>query len=163
MTYLALVKTPLRLKFSILLSVLLSCSLFGLASYADTPAFKCQENGKTIFSQTPCKGVPSTPIEIKTSQIPEEETQRALKRHQHRLSESQKNQKARDREFAKEETASRRIASKNASKKKQCENLQMKSKWAKEDLRSTQPKGEMKAQKNLKRAQERADFVCKNT
>nr|WP_315484746.1 hypothetical protein [uncultured Undibacterium sp.] len=162
MTYLTFVKIQLRLKLSIMLSVLLSFYLFSLASYADTPAFKCQENGKTIFSQTPCKGVPSTPIEIKTSQIPEEETQRALKRHQHRLSESNKNQKVRDREFAKQEAASRRIASKNASEKKQCENLQMKSKWAKEDLRSTQPKGEMKAQVKLKRAQEKADLACKN-
>jgi hypothetical protein len=162
MSYLALVKTQLNFKISMLLSVLLSCSFLSLSSYADTPAFKCQENGKTIFSQTPCKGVPSTPIEIKTSQIPEEETQRALKRHQHRLSESNKNQKASDREFAKQEAASRRIASKNANAKKQCENLQMKSKWAKEDLRGSQPRGEMKAQVKLKRAQEKADLVCKN-
>ncbi|MFC0350718.1 hypothetical protein [Undibacterium danionis] len=144
------------------LSLALSSFFFSLSSYADTPAFKCQENGKTIFSQTPCKGMQSTPIDIKTTQIPEEETQRALKRHQHRLSESNKNQKARDREFAKQEAASRRIASKNAQAKKQCESQQLKTKWAKEDLRSTQPKGEMKAQAKLKRAQEKADLVCKN-
>jgi hypothetical protein len=144
------------------LSLALSSFFFSLSSYADTPAFKCQENGKTIFSQTPCKGMQSTPIEIKTTQIPDEETQRALKRHQHRLSESNKNQKARDREFAKQEAASRRIASKNAQAKKQCENQQLKTKWAKEDLRSTQPKGEMKAQAKLKRAQEKADLICKN-
>ena len=144
------------------LSLVLSSFFFSLSSHADTPAFKCQENGKTIFSQTPCKGMQSTPIDIKTTQIPEEETQRALKRHQHRLSESNKNQKTRDREFAKQEAASRRIASKNAQAKKQCENQQLKTKWAKEDLRSTQPKGEMKAQAKLKRAQEKADLICKN-
>jgi Skp family chaperone for outer membrane proteins len=155
MSYFALLKLSLSLVI---------CSLFlSLSSHADTPAFKCQENGKTIFSQTPCKGMQSTPIEIKTSQIPEEETQRALKRHQHRLSESNKNQKASDREFAKQEAASRRNASKNANTRKQCENLQMKSKWAKEDLRSTQPRGEMKAQVKLKRAQEKADLACKNS
>jgi len=144
------------------LSLALSSFFFSPSSHADTPAFKCQENGKTIFSQTPCKGMQSTPIDIKTTQIPEEETQRALKRHQHRLSESNKNQKARDREFAKQEAASRRVASKNAQAKKQCENQQLKTKWAKEDLRSTQPKGEMKAQAKLKRAQEKADLICKN-
>lgn len=162
MSYFALVKTRISFKVAVTLSLLLSCSLLSPPSLADTPAFKCQENGKTIFSQTPCKGMNSTPIAIKSNQIPEEETQRALKRHQLRLSESNKNQKARDREFAKQEAASRRIASKNANAKKQCENLQMKSKWAKEDLRGTQPRAEMKAQVKLKRAQEKADLACKN-
>jgi hypothetical protein len=151
-----------RALLSLHLSLAFCSFFFSLSSHADTPAFKCLDNGKTLFSQTPCKGVPSTPIDIKTSDIPEQETQRAFKRHQLRLSESNKNQKIRDREDAKQEANYRRIASKNASTKKQCDAMQMKSKWAKEDLRSTQPKGEMKAQLKLKRAQEKADLVCKN-
>lgn len=151
------------LNLNLSLSLAFSSFFFSLFSHADTPAFKCLDNGKTIFSQTPCKGMQSTPIDIKTNDIPEEETQRALKRHQHRLSESNKNQKIKDREDAKQEASYRRIASKNASSKKQCDAMQMKSKWAKEDLRSTQPKGEMKAQLKLKRAQEKADLACKNT
>jgi hypothetical protein len=131
--------------------------------FADTTAFKCQENGKTIFSQHPCKSGTSTAIDIKTIAPSADEQLAAQKAHKQRISAIGKLEKTRERDDAKHEAISRRAANKAAAARKRCEAQQLQTKWAKEDLKNTQPKGEMKAQQKLKRAQERADFVCKDT
>lgn len=130
---------------------------------ADTPAFKCQENGKTIFSQHPCKTGISTAIDIKTIAPSAEDQIAAQKAHKQRMSAIGKLEKTRERDDAKHEAINRRLANKAAAARKRCEAQQLQTKWAKEDLKNTQPKGEMKAQQKLKRAQERADLVCKDT
>ncbi len=131
--------------------------------FADTTAFKCQENGKTIFSQHPCKSGTSTAIDIKTIAPSADEQLAAQKAHKQRISAIGKLEKTRERDDAKHEAISRRAVNKAAAARKRCEAQQLQTKWAKEDLKNTQPKGEMKAQQKLKRAQERADFVCKDT
>lgn len=131
--------------------------------FADTTAFKCQENGKTIFSQHPCKSGNSTAVDIKTIAPSADEQVAAQKAHKQRMSAIGKLEKIRERDDAKHEAFSRRAANKAVAARKRCEAQQLQTKWAKEDLKNTQPKGEMKAQQKLKRAQERADFVCKDT
>lgn len=132
------------------------------AASADTPAFKCQDNGKTIFSQTPCKSGTSTAIDIKTIAPSEQEQHAAQNAHQQRLKTLSKLEKSRHKDDAKQDAINRRLASQAASKRKHCEAKQLQAKWAKEDFKNTQPKAEMKARQKLKRAEEKAELVCKN-
>ncbi|MBC3874395.1 hypothetical protein [Undibacterium flavidum] len=132
------------------------------SAIADTPAFKCQDNGKIIFSQTPCKSGTSTVIDIKTIRPSEQEQHAAQNAHQQRLKIVSKLEKSRHKDDAKQDAINRHIASQAASARKHCEAKQLQAKWAKEDLKNTQPKAEMKARQKLKRAEEKADLVCKN-
>jgi hypothetical protein len=144
------------------LAIILTFLLQSTFAFADTPAFKCQENGRTIFSQHPCKSGTSTAIDIKTIAPSAEEQLAAQKAHKQRISAIGKLEKTRERDDARHEAISRRAANKAAAARKRCDAQQLQAKWAKEDLKNTQPKGEMKAQQKLKRAQERADFICKD-
>lgn len=149
------VSTMLFLSFSFSL-------IFANAANADTPAFKCLDNGKTVFSQTPCKGGTSTAIDIKTIHPSEQEQHAAQNAHQQRLRTLSKLEKSRHKDEAQQDTINRRLASQAASARKRCEAKQLQTKWAKEDLKNTQPKAEMKARQKLKRAEEKADLVCRN-
>ncbi len=142
--------------------------LFGLfyagtyTAHADTSAHKCIDNGKTFYSQLPCKGSEAKLVDVRSNTPSDEAIQNAVKAQHQRQVESNKLQKTREREEAKEASKNRAIAKRMESEQKQCEAQQQKAKWAKEDLDRTQPKGEMKAQAKLKRANERAALTCKN-
>ena len=143
-------------------------ALFGLVfwstlSFAETYAYKCQVSGRTVFSQYPCKTGTSTAVGIKTDAPTAGDQLAAQKKHAQRLTAIRKLEKVRERDDAKYDAINRRLAVKAAAARKRCEAQQLQAKWAKEDLKKTQPKGEMKAQQKLKRAQERADLVCKDT
>ncbi|MBR7798714.1 hypothetical protein [Undibacterium fentianense] len=129
---------------------------------ADTAVFKCIENGKTIFSQVPCKGVLSTPVDIKTTAPTPADQLEAKKTYQRTLKEMRQLEKSRHQAESQQAAIDRQLSNKAAARNKRCEAQQMKSKWAKEDVKNSQPRNEMKAQQKLKRAQEKAEFVCKN-
>lgn len=143
--------------------VLFWLSLCTTLSFAETYAYKCQDNGRTIFSQHPCKTGTSTAVGIKTTAPTAGEQLAAQHQHTQRLTAIRKLEKVRERDEAKQDAINRRAAVQAAAAKKRCDAQQMQTKWAKENLKNTQPKGEMKAQQKLKRAQERADFVCKQS
>lgn len=128
---------------------------------ADTSVYKCTAEGKTSYSQLPCKSGEHKLVDIKTIAPSEEAVTDATKAHDQRLSESKKLQKVRESAEAKDASKNRAIAKRLESEQKQCDAQVLKEKWAKEDLNRTQPKGEMKAQARLKRAKERTALACK--
>ncbi|MFZ6817664.1 hypothetical protein [Undibacterium sp. Ji22W] len=150
------------MKFFVSMMLFLSLNLNFRSATADTPAYKCQENGKTIFSQIPCRGGTSTAIDIKTIRPSEQEQHAAQNAHQQRLKTLSKLEKKRHQDDAKQDAINRHLANQAAGARKRCEAKQLQTKWAKEDLKNTQPKAEMKARQKLKRAEEKADLVCKN-
>jgi hypothetical protein len=145
------------------LSVLVALFFCTTLSFAETYAYRCQVDGRTVFSQHPCNKGTSTAVGIKTVAPTAGDQLAAQDQHAKRLTAIRKLEKVRERDDAKYDAMNRRLAMKAAAAKKRCEAQQMQAKWAKEDLKKTQPRGEMKAQEKLKRAQERADFVCKDT
>ena len=143
------------------LALMILCAYVGTTN-ADTSAFKCQENGKTIYSQAPCKNGNLTAIEIKTDNPSAHEQQLAQEAHRQRLKTLGSMEKSRHREEARQDSINRHLASQAASAKKHCEAKQLQAKWAKEDLKNAQLKTEMKARQKLKRADEKAELACKN-
>lgn len=144
------------------LSVVLALFLPTMNLSANTPAYKCQDNGKVVFSQTPCKSGTSTVVHIKPRSPSTEEQILAEKAHKQRLKTIGQLEKIRERDDAKHEAINKRYANQAAANRKRCDAEQLKTKWAKEDLKNTQPRGEMKAQQKLKRSQERANLVCQS-
>lgn len=130
------------------------------AASPGTEVYKCKEADRIVFKQTPCAGEANSAITINTYQPSLKQQKAAQAAHQSRLKESTRLQKIRERQQAKDESAYRSAMKHAASTRKQCESLKMKAQWAKEDLKNTQPRAEMKAQTKLKRAQQKADMVC---
>lgn len=147
-------------RFVHLLSFWLFCTAAHNA-HADTSAYKCTDRGKTTYSQLPCKEGEAKLVEVNSNTPSESAIQDAAKAQKLRLAESKKMQSVRERAQAKDDSKNRAIAKRLESEQKQCEVQKQKAKWAKEDLNRTQPKGEMKAQAKLKRANERAALTCK--
>jgi len=144
------------------LSIFFALLLPTVNLFANTPAYKCQDNGKIVFSQTPCKSGTSTVVHIKPRSPSTEEQIAIEKAHKQRLKTIAQLEKIRERDDAKHEAINRKYANQAAANRKRCDAEQLKTKWAKEDLKNTQPRGEMKAQQKLKRSQERANLVCQN-
>lgn len=130
------------------------------AASPGTEVYKCKEADRIVFKQTPCAGDANSAITINTYQPNLKQQKTAQAAHQSRLKESTRLQKIRERQQAKDESAYRSAMKQAVSARKQCESLKMKAQWAKEDLKNTQPRAEMKAQTKLKRAQQKADMVC---
>lgn len=139
------------------------CCLSIFKTHADTPAYKCIDQGKTFYSQLPCKGTGTKLVDLKSNTPTDGAIQDAVKAQRQRLAESNKLQKVRERAEAKEESKNRAIVKKMESEQKQCDAQQLKTKWAKEDLSNSQPKNETKARAKLKRANERTAIACKST
>ncbi|MBI1835125.1 MAG: hypothetical protein HYR92_05135 [Burkholderiales bacterium] len=149
----------LRCCAPLLLALLTSIHQTSAAS-PDTQVYKCKEGERVVFKQTPCAGEASGAITIHSHQPSLAEQKAAQTAQQTRLKESNRLQKIRERIQAKDEASYRSAMKQAANARKQCESLKMKAQWAKEDLKNTQPRGEMKAQTKLKRAQQRADLIC---
>lgn len=127
----------------------------------NSDTYQCNNAGKITFSQFPCKEGTSTISNIKAPAVSKEDYQKASKRAAREKKELAKIIKEQDKENAQAQKISRATAQKNKKAKDNCAAYKLKAKWAKEDLRNTQPKSEMKAQIKLRRAQEKADLACK--
>lgn len=130
------------------------------AASPDTQVYKCKDGDHIVFKQMPCSSGSSSAITVHSQQPSLKDQQTAQAAHQARLKESTRLQKIRERQQAKDEASYRSAMKQAASARKQCESLKMKAQWAKEDLKNTQPRAEMKAQTKLKRAQQKADLMC---
>lgn len=134
---------------------------FNPYSAADTQVYKCTKNGVTSFSQTPCIGQTSTTQEVKTYTPSKEEFARATKENQVRQKEYDKLVKTREVEEAKMDRMRRAAAKQAAVKQKQCDNLKMKTDWAKEDYRNAKPKAQEQARTRLRRSEQVYSMSCK--
>lgn len=128
---------------------------------ADTQVYKCTKNGVTSFSQTPCSGQLSTIHEVKTYTPSKEEVVRAAKENQARQKEYDKLVKTREMEEARIDRMRRAAAKQAAVKQKQCDNLKMKTDWAKEDYRNAKPKEQEQARTRLRRSEQVYSMSCK--
>jgi hypothetical protein len=131
-------------------------------SKADVPAYKCNVNGKITYSQLACQEGVATKIEIKSTRPQDFDVKQAYKEKERISSATKKMEKLRLKSEAQETAKNRALTKRYESNKKHCDNQQLKLKWAKEDLKNTQPKGEMKMREKLKRTEEKTALNCKN-
>lgn len=123
--------------------------------------YKCMHQGATTYSQTPCEVGTSKLVQQKIDEVPEQAYQQALKQNAQDEVRVKKMQDARHKSEAKYEREMKAIALKNENKKQQCDALQAKVKWAKEDLAASGARTETKAKLKLKRASENLTLNCK--
>jgi hypothetical protein len=137
-------------------------SLFLLSQMATAETYKCMEDGVTSFTEQPCKSGMSTPLKLQSDEVTAEARQQALNLSAKEKAELHRLQETRQREELKMEKQMRALAAKNEKEKQQCASLQLKEKWAREDLANASGKNEAKAKSRLKRAKEKTHLLCKD-
>lgn len=138
---------------TLLLLILLTFSAPALAIY------KCESGGKTTYSDTPCHNASGNMKEIAVT-APSSDTKAA----QQKLAQDKKELQRLEARRHKEEAATereRQIRFKaHEAKKKKCENLALRSKWAKEDAAHAPIKKEARAKRKALRAAEKQHLEC---
>lgn len=128
---------------------------------ADTQVYKCLKEGVISYSQVPCNGQTSEKQEIKTYSPSKEQAAQSKKDNLARQKEYDRLVRAREKDEAKLEAARRQLAKQIASKQKQCDNLKLKTDWAREDYRGAQPRAQEKMRQKLKRTEQVYAMNCK--
>lgn len=146
---------------SLLLTTLFAicCNLWTVGD-ARAETYRCVKNGQTTFSEIPCPDGTSVPVQIRSSVVSAQDYQHAVEQHKKDQAALQKIETARQKEEAQREKAAQKLASQHQKQKAKCDDLQLKVKWAREDLTQSSPKSEAKARQKLKRAQEKLALTC---
>lgn len=135
--------------------------LFNLQAIADTQVYKCVQNGLTSFSQTPCPNSNNTKHDIKSYTPSNDAYTTAQRENQNRQKEYDKLVKIRHQSEAKDEAQRRAAAKQLAVKQKQCDNLKLRTDWAKEDFNNAKLKAQEHARTKLKRSEQLYAMNCK--
>jgi len=127
-------------------------------SASAAPVYKCESNGKTTYSESPCSGGKEMQGDVKPTEADQASAkQRADKEKAIEKKLADKRQKRE----AKEEKERLRAAKKSEAKDKKCAQLQQWANWANEDAaKISGPKAE-KAQLKSRRTTEKYVLECK--
>jgi type IV secretory pathway VirB10-like protein len=108
-----------------LISLLLLCTLCSGASAQKL--YKCRVAGNLIYSGEPCKGVPSTPVEVPDAPRPDPGMAQELKRQEVALERLEKERKVREAQEKRFAASDARLA---AGRQDRCEKLRLQKKMA---------------------------------
>jgi hypothetical protein len=152
--------------FALLITFILTSSSDSTLSFINTAqaqesVFRCRHNGHTTYSQLPCTQGKSESITIKALPANQQAAAKQKKEHQQRSTYLKKVEAEREKEYAKLDKERNREAQRYIRAKKHCDDLRKKTQWAKEDLRNSTQKTEVKARIKLKRAQQTEESACK--
>ncbi|MGE5651800.1 MAG: hypothetical protein ACM34A_16520 [Bacillota bacterium] len=128
---------------------LLSCSLPALAVY------RCEEGGKISYSDMVCAGGRQLDIAVPATDAADARLRLAQEKSELRRLESDRHKRE-----AKEEKEQARIAHAMASRKKKCDTLARRVKWAEEDSRLARGRSADKTQRKAHRLVEQYDGEC---
>lgn len=138
-------------------------ALLLMAGHAFAEVYRCEQDGKTTFSQTPCAGGARqtihqpNPQSEPASEAAQQSAKQQLKKDQQ---ESKRLETIRHQTEAKRDREIRAIAAKAEKHKQKCDAMHLQVKWAQEDLTGASPKSEAKARLKLKRATEKTALAC---
>ena len=122
-------------------------------------AYKCKNEGKTIYSDQPCtEGLQSRldNLEKPNPAVIAESLQQS-ERERLRLKELEQQRAQRDAQYAKQE---RKLLQEQARKRKACRALERRKRWAEEDAAAASAKSAESAQRKVRRAGELFDEEC---
>jgi hypothetical protein len=137
-----------------LASLLLSFSLPALAVY------KCESNGKTVYSDAPCVDGKQVQLADKTA-VADQDTARAMQDAKREKAEVARLEKERHKREAAEAKQAKIAARSAAVKKSKCETLAQRVKWSEEDAARAAGKSAEKARRKARRAAESYELQCK--
>lgn len=128
-------------------------------SASATPVYKCEINGKTAYSESPCLG--GKVMQDKDNPTETDRTSARQRAEKEKAIEKKLSEKLQKRE-AKEEKERQRAAKKSEAKDKKCAQLQQRANWAEEDARKSVGKKAEKARLKSRRATEKYVLECRN-
>ncbi len=93
--------------------------------------YKCRVEGKLVYSGAPCKGVPSTPVEVPDAPKPDPAVAQELKRQEVALSKLEKERLVREAQEKKFAESDERLA---GVRRDRCEKLRLQKKLADDEV-----------------------------
>ncbi len=117
-----------RLISCLISSVLLLTIPFGASAQK---LYKCRVEGKLIYSGAPCKGVPSTPVEVPDAPEPDPALAEERKRQEVALAKLEKERKVREAQEKSFADSDERLA---AGRRDRCDKLRLQKKLADDEV-----------------------------
>lgn len=93
--------------------------------------YKCRVDGKLVYSGAPCKGVPSTPVEVPDAPRPDPAVAQELKRQEAALAKLEKERKVREAQEQRVTESDERLA---AGRRDRCDKLRLQKKYADDEV-----------------------------
>ncbi len=93
--------------------------------------YKCRVDGKLIYSGAPCKGVPSTAVDVPDAPKPDPAVAQELKRQEAALAKLEKERKVREAQERRFTDSDERLA---AGRRDRCEKLRLQKKYADDEV-----------------------------
>jgi hypothetical protein len=93
--------------------------------------YKCRVDGKLIYSGAPCKGVPSTAVDVPDAPKPDPAVAQELKRQEVALAKLEKERKVREAQEKRFTDSDERLA---AGRRDRCEKLRLQKKYADDEV-----------------------------
>jgi hypothetical protein len=121
--------------------------------------YKCEVAGKTVYSDVPCAESVHSMKEIRVESGGNDTTE-AQQRAQQDKQELQRLENARKKQEAADEKAAQRARKAQQARAKKCEDLALHARWAKEDADHAGIRSREKAQRKLRRAEEKYQLSC---
>jgi hypothetical protein len=139
-------------------SILTMLMLLMLSSPA-WAVYKCEAGGKTVYSDAPCRDIGAHEQEIRLAPTGGDPLD-AQQRLQQDKNELQRLENARRKQEAADEKAELRARKVRQARAKKCGELALQVKWAREDANNASIKTRDKAQRKLRRAEEKQRLSC---
>lgn len=139
-------------------SILSMLALLALSSPA-WAVYKCEAAGKTVYSDAPCHDIGAHEQKIRLAPTGAD-PQDAQLRLQQDKKELQRLENARRKQEAADEKAQQRARKTQQAHAKKCGELALRVKWAREDADSASGRTRDKAQRTLRRAEEKQRLAC---
>jgi hypothetical protein len=123
------------------------------------PVYKCTQDGKTSYSDRPCAHGKSVELPAPVGIRPEG-AESVTTRDARTLVELEKLRIAREQEQARSDKADARQARAAAAHRKQCARLNLRKRWAEEDVARLTGRAKVAAQRRARRAKEALAVAC---
>lgn len=139
--------------------------LFALMTFLVYPAlahavYKCEVQGKILYSDGPCADGKVTAIDTTSSQVSETLANEGAQRSRHERDTLKHLQSSRQKDEAAEDKARQKRVRAQEALQKKCRSLAMKLKWSEEDVAEASGKSAEKARRTAQRHREKYHAEC---
>lgn len=138
--------------------ILITLALLSLSAPA-LAVYKCEAAGKTVYSDVPCPDSVHSGKELRLTTGASDSAD-AQRRQQQDKKELQRLESARKKQEAVDQKEQQRARKAQQARAKKCNALALRIKWAKEDADRATGRSREKAERNLRRAEEKHQLSC---
>lgn len=139
---------------------LVALALFLTYSNSSLAIYKCEENGKTIYSDERCANGRATQIDTTNSRISDSAADEALARGRREKDVVKRLEENRRKEEVLEEKARQKRIRADEALRKKCQTMALKVQWSEEDAAAATGKSAEKSKKTARRNREKYEMEC---